>query len=81
MINHSLIRYDLLGTQPSVENIDLEGSIAKYQTLRLGAEKHVLGAKLARAAEHFFGLSLDDFRSMPELVDVMVAMNQDARVH
>ena len=73
--------YELLGAHPRVEGMNLEGSIADWRKMRSGVMRSLLGRHLAMAAEHFFGLSLNDYRDMNQLVDAMLAMNSELQVH
>lgn len=76
-----MLHYDLIGTHPQVQGVNIEATVAAFKAAALGSTKTRLGSTLARVAEHFYGLSLADFTSVNFMVDHLVAMEQHVAVH
>lgn len=76
------INYDLIGSFPQVEHLrnTLGNTIAEYRKSKYSV-KQVLGSDICRAANHFYGISIEDYAGMNELIDAIQGMDQDLYVH
>lgn len=73
------VRYELIGSHPEVADVDLEDLIAKYETVS-EVEQHLLATTIVKAAEHFYGFTLEPMMSMLDLIDIIEAREQELAV-
>jgi hypothetical protein len=70
------VRYDLIGTHPEVADVNLENVIAEYEAARED-QQHLLATTIVKAAEHFYGVTLEQNMTMLELIDIIEAREQE----
>lgn len=73
------VRYELIGSHPEIADIDLEDIITQYETVS-EAEQHLLATMIVKAAEHFYGFTLEPMMTMLELIDIIEAREQELAV-
>lgn len=75
----SNVRYDLIGSHPEMADVDLADLIEQFETVAL-VEQPLIATAIIKAAEHFYGLTLEHGMTMLDLIDAIEAKEQELAV-